>query len=1554
MKITLIQETAVHSVVLPEKMTGQYFVRHTNAMGHNENLLSVIPHDGVWTINCGMNSYIVASDNSDSIRRFSINEESGGIFICIRRTGERALLLFEDNSVPMRVFRKYTLHGGVNMGSAPGNDMCFKSKLVPEFAANIRFEGETLLYSETSPATQTFINGKRTVQKKLIPGDLIFIKGFSLIIGKNMLAINKTGLVETKNGSLMPYVYPNKDESRITRYFDERRQNNLFSVAPRFCEDIPPLDITVEQPPAHNDINRRPAILQLGPSFTMGIGSATTAAFTLINGAAAGREITEMIPTLVMSGSMMMSAMVWPIIAKMYESAHNRKVDRDTKAMYLRYLNDIRTQIAENMNRQKELLAAEYPTLSELDDFVERRTSRLWERTREHSDFLTLCLGYGNVEPQGKIIFDKPKVQVYTDVLAEEMKKLQKEPRIMTNAPVTVSLPDSRFVGITGDREKRIEIVKSLIMQITALHEYDDVKLAFICDAHEYDIWGYIRWLPHTLNKQRDTRYFAVTPEELKVISASLEHVLNGNANEENLILEHYVIVCTSSELYDKTDLFSHIGERSDKNFSVILAFEDIQDLPRECGTVITAGDEMTLRAVNSEKATRFVLSETANIDFEKCAVALANITLASARGKYNLPAMITFLDMLGIQRIEELNCAQRWRDNNPINSLAAPIGVDSRGDLFSLDLHQNVHGPHGLIAGTTGSGKSEIIMTLILSLAVNFSPREVSFLLIDYKGGGMAEAFKDLPHTAGIITNLDGASVNRSLISIESELKRRQRVFLGAGKKYGSTVNDIYTYQRLCRKDGELEPMQHLFIISDEFAELKKQQPEFMDKLISAARIGRSLGVHLILATQKPSGVVNDQIWSNSRFKICLKVQDRADSTEVIRCPDAASITQTGRFYIQVGYNEIFELGQSAWCGADYTPENTDDNSGEEIRVLDNVGRVLAQSGSKKSTQSSLGKQINFITKYIYETAENEGLRSQRLWLEPIPKTIYVEEITQKYAHDYSCSNFKAVIGEYDIPEEQRQNILCVSAEDGNIMICGSEGSGKTTFLVTYIYEHTLHLPANSAVFYILDFSSETLRAFEHYNSVGAVITVSQKEKLGNLFVYLKDELAARREKLSKYGGGYAEYKRLNSDMPAIHIIISNYGAFKESYDGYEDTIVSLSQDGQKLGIFFIITVLSPVFVKYKLAQNFRQHIAMRLNDNSYSSMFSGTNGKVPSPFKGRGLTNIMGGMVCEFQTARVYGPMKFFHPVLVKRQFKSGKIKLSNKHWSINITDSEIFKFIRSQANAVNKVFRKIAFKIKTLPAVYTPLLAEKFRKEDPLLIPIALETRFAEPVYVDFHARMIPILYSSSIEPSVVQAIIDYTAVNNRVEIIDALKTVSAPENALSAVCVRDNDACNRIYALHEEIMARHKAIKSAINANETPPKFEHIICFINGLGAFTDLIRNKAIRENSENTEEHVRAKLNDLNVILGGSRYDCHTTFVIIEKTAVMHRFTSEKWFNDHIRLNTFFWVGEKLAYEDTFIHEKISEGKTEFCEDIGYSVVKRKCQVVKYMNNSEE
>ena len=425
-----------------------------------------------------------------------------------------------------------------------------------------------------------------------------------------------------------------------------------------------------------------------------------------------------------------------------------------------------------------------------------------------------------------------------------------------------------------------------------------------------------------------------------------------------------------------------------------------MSSLSENIQTVINIKDRNTGQLVMEEgvlKETDFRLDHfPADYDKERIARTLAPLNHLQNL-KSSIPDSVTFMEMYGAETFEDLQVSSRWKKNAPYKSLAVPIGLRGKDDIVQLNLHEKAHGPHGLIAGTTGSGKSETIQSYILSLAVNFHPHDVVFLLIDYKGGGMANLFKNLPHLLGTITNLDGAQSMRALASINAEIHRRERLF---GE---FEVNHINQYQKKFKNGEATEPLPHLFLISDEFAELKVNQPDFIKELVSIARVGRSLGVHLILATQKPSGVVDDQIWSNSRFKIALKVADRSDSNEMLHTPDAAEITQTGRAYLQVGNNEVYELFQSTWSGADYQPDKDDMGIEDHtIYLINDLGQyeILNEDLSGLEDVDEIKEvptELDAIVQNIKLLSEEQNIPPvPQPWLPPLKERIALEELEE------------------------------------------------------------------------------------------------------------------------------------------------------------------------------------------------------------------------------------------------------------------------------------------------------------------------------------------------------------------------------------------------------------------------------------------------------------------------------------------------------------------------------------------------------------------------------
>lgn len=527
--------------------------------------------------------------------------------------------------------------------------------------------------------------------------------------------------------------------------------------------------------------------------------------------------------------------------------------------------------------------------------------------------------------------------------------------------------------------------------------------------------------------------------------------------------------------------------------------------------------------------------------------------------------------------------------------------------DLVQLNLHEKAHGPHGLIAGTTGSGKSETIQSYILSLAVNFHPHDVGFLLIDYKGGGMAHLFKKLPHLLGTITNLDGAQSMRALVSINAELKRRQRLF----NRY--EVNHINQYQKKFKNGEAKEPLPHLFLISDEFAELKVNQPDFMKELVSTARVGRSLGVHLILATQKPSGVVDDQIWSNSRFKLALKVADRSDSMEMLHTPDAAEITQAGRAYLQVGNNEVYELFQSAWSGADYQPDK--DELGIEDHTIYRINalgqyEVLNQDLSGLDLADEIKEvptELDAIVENIQLLAENQEIAPlPQPWLPPLRERMTLDELEAVDFHkewNKKPSDLELLIGMADIPQAQKQEPVSINlSKDGNILLYGSPGTGKTTFLQSTAMDLARKYSPKDVTLYLMDFGTNGLAPLSHLPHVADTLLLDQTEKVAKFVRIMERELNRRKKLLSDYGVGTIDLYRQASgqEEPTIVILLDSYEAMKEEPFEAElfKILMRISREGLSIGVHLIMTAGRQSNLRATLYANFKHQMTLKQND--------------------------------------------------------------------------------------------------------------------------------------------------------------------------------------------------------------------------------------------------------------------------------------------------------------------------------------------------------------------
>ena len=1256
MKVMLIKNGRLYHYSLPKEVKDNYWITDIDSFNNARNLINIEALDGNWILTSNYETHIVSTDKE--IDKVPLYEYQ---FYTIKNDSEEGYYYLYSIPDVEKSYVAYNIteNGSILIGSNQNNDIIYNHVFVKDIHAKIDYNDGLWQITDNNTQTGVYVNDTKINGTKILSyGDIIFIAGLKIIVMNNFILINDVKKNVKVTSSILRFKEKTSYSFEEVELKDEELNRNLYAKeeyfyrSPRFIEDIYKEEINIENPPAKIKENENSFILTYGPMFTMALTSFSTAFMTISNIQSGNTTWQKSIPSIIAAVSMLLSMLVWPVISRKAEKKRRRKQEKNRIEKYTEYLDEKTKEIDSVIAKQSQTLKDKYIPLSECANIIMRKKSNLWERSINQKDFLACRLGIGNMPVFADIKYSKESFSMEEDELKNKIKEIVDNRKMLVDVPIVFSLVEKNITSIIGENNILHDFFKGILLQLMTFQSYEYLKIVILTNREHASYFDYFKNIPYLFDDLKTIRFFATDMDETKELSLYLESIYQDRKSSDKDFSNtppYYLILTDNYHMYRDIDIIKDIlSDNKNYGFSLMIFHDKIQNLPSECKNFINVNKERSgifeseISVGNQrEFATEFCDNKLVN----DCIRKISNIPIEFNSDDKSLPNSISFLGMYNVGKVEQLNIKQRYQNNNSQKSLSVPVGIEKSGGLLKLDLHEKYHGPHGLIAGMTGSGKSEFIITYVLSMAINFSPLDVAFILIDYKGGGLAGAFENretgvsLPHLAGTITNLDVSEMNRSLASIDSELRRRQQLFNEARDNLGESTVDIYKYQKFF-KDGKVKtPIPHLFIICDEFAELKSQQPEFMDKLIQTARIGRSLGVHLILATQKPSGVVNDQIWSNSRFRVCLKVQDKSDSNEMIKAPDAAFLKQAGRFYLQVGYNELFALGQSGWCGAQYYPtEKIKKKIDQSVMVIDNIGNIISQfDDMKKDDVKSSGEELANILKYIIDICKENNYKADKLWLEKILPDIYVDNLMQKYDYHEDAFVLKPIIGEFDDPNNQRQDLLTIDlSNDGNTSIYGSSGSGKEMLFSTMIYSLITNHSPEEVNIYIMDFGAGTLGSFRKAPHVGDIILPTDEEKLNNTFRMLDTEIENRKKLFIDYNGDYSTYiKRSGKTLPYILLFINYYDVFQESYD-YEETINKLARECAKYGIIIIVSINSTGGMRYKLRQYFHSDITLQFNDqDDYSSVIGNTHKLYPTNTHGRGLVKLDN--IYEFQTARI-----------------------------------------------------------------------------------------------------------------------------------------------------------------------------------------------------------------------------------------------------------------------------------------------------------------------------
>ena len=1122
----------------------------------------------------------------------------------------------------------------VKVGRSEANDIVLKIPFVSGSHFVLKNEAGTVRVEDQGSTNGIYLNGRRVSIAKMKSGDILSIFSVQMqLINGTLSFANVGGRMQAK-----PLEDPQADSVTHASAASLRMK---YRRSPRTQDQLPHEDIILASAPSK------------GQKYEKSRGMLTSLAGT---GAmfAANMMTSALSPALLAARAASLVSPITSIASSTGANKRRKMTLEQYEAMrrekYGAYIDDQKARIESVAKVQRDILTKENPTPRECIDILCGLKRSFWERMPADRDFLDvrLGMGYENLCVNVKSRAESNGFQMEDDEIRELSEQIVEETRIVDNVPARLSLLNKNTVGFVGNREKTIRLVKNMLISLTTAHCFEDVRIVGIFDPQEQSRWESLKWLPHVWDDNRQYRTLAFDKENAHSLCDMFHDMLvkrreglkDTSYGNQGAPRPFYIFVFGSKDLVEKEpimrDLFLNTPAMG---ITSLFLFDDMYMLPNDCRCIVDVDNgPCVFDRIEANNKFYFTMDPaTDEALWDTFARRMAAVELDGFAAEAGLPNGIGFLEGYGVQTVEQLDVLNRWNKAVPYKSLAAPIGKMMGDKDFYFDIHEKHHGPHGLVAGTTGSGKSELLQTWILSMALCYHPYDVSFVIIDYKGGGMANLLEPLPHVVGKITNI-GSNISRSLISLQSEIKRRYAIF----DRYG--VNHIDKYQKLYKEGKAPEPLPHLIIVSDEFAELKKEEPEFMAGLISAARVGRSIGVHLVLATQKPGGVVDDQIQSNSRFRLCLKVQDANDSREMIKRPDAAKLTQAGRCYIRVGEDEYFDLFQSFWSGAPYfTNGNVQDVSENQVRIVDVSGRRIKTVSDRANKVKSDMDELTAIIRYIGSVAKQNGIqRLQGPWMPELPEVIGLDTLREAGCFDGSTWHrspewLKLPIGKYDAPKAQTQGTQYMDlASEGHYGIYGAPGTGKTTLLKSIVLSLGMHYTPRDVNIYILDCGGWSMSAFSGMPHVGGIALDGEEEKFFKFEKMIMQEFEARKRLfLQNAVSSLKAYREsVSEDMPAIVIAIDNIVPVFDLYPDLENLFVTIARDGATYGIYMIYTSNSTSGVRYKVLQNIRGAVAFELTDKGdYATVVGRLDGMTLPKVLGRAFYK--GNPPMEFQAA-------------------------------------------------------------------------------------------------------------------------------------------------------------------------------------------------------------------------------------------------------------------------------------------------------------------------------
>jgi S-DNA-T family DNA segregation ATPase FtsK/SpoIIIE len=858
----------------------------------------------------------------------------------------------------------------------------------------------------------------------------------------------------------------------------------------------------------------------------------------------------------------------------------------------------------------------EYPSLGEYYAAAAAKSDLLWCRRPGLPRYLSFRLGLGTSRSRDSI--DAQPMRGADLSLQAELDDVVAGAAQIDGVPVVLDLTANGSFGVAGSWDRANSAARAVVLQAALSHAPDEVMIAALIPPHLQHYWNWLLWLPHVEAAERalGTTPLAAGGGPGTTLAAAIDRVIREriaadvDLDDENPPPRLIVVIAHDAPV-PRPALVAIAEDGPAVGVHVVWVAEDRGDLPAACRAYLSRhDDEDVFGLVATGESTSVTVEEVGVEEALAAAGQLAPVVDSSQsdEGMLGIPTSVSFLDISGTALAESADAIiDRWRESDSLpadadqrqgrrreSNLRALVGVTATGPL-QLDLRSQ--GPHALVGGTTGSGKSEFLQSWVLGMAAAHSPRQVTFLLVDYKGGSAFADCVRLPHTVGLVTDLSPAMVRRALISLNAELRHREQVLQRGGFK------DLAEMEKA--DDPDTPPS--LVIVVDEFAALVQEVPEFVDGVVNVAQRGRSLGLHLILATQRPAGVIKDNLRANTNLRIALRVADAADSQDIVGDALAAGFDPgiPGRAVFTAGGSRL-TLFQSAYVGGFTSPQKSEPTI--DVAPLQFAPAedwpVIEPAAAPMVAPASTRKDVQRIVDTIELANSQAALAAPRKpWL---PRLADVYDLT---ALPSRRTDEELVFGVRDDPEAQDQPVVAFLPDrDGAMAVYGTGGSGTSGFLRTLAVCAGLTTKGGPCHVYGLDFGARGLSPVEVLPHVGSIVNGEDDERVTRLARWLRGVVDERAIRYSAANAGtIAEYRRLAGmpDEPRILLLIDGMDAFRNAYEittqsKVFEQVLSIAADGRPVGVHVVVAADRPGAIPSALASSLQARMVMRMaNDN-------------------------------------------------------------------------------------------------------------------------------------------------------------------------------------------------------------------------------------------------------------------------------------------------------------------------------------------------------------------